>query len=110
LLNRIIEILKKKCGTVAVTAPTGWHHGRLRASPYSYVTSGIAAYNIGGVTIHSFAGIGLGNYSLDVMERRVVANAKALNRWKTTTVLIIDEGTIERCPLHSDVNIIQCPC
>lgn len=43
LLRAIIELLRCKTGEVAITAPTG-----------------IAGMNIGGSTIHSWAGIGLG--------------------------------------------------
>ena len=60
---------------VAVTAPTG-----------------IAACNIGGVTIHSFGGIGLGNGDVSQLATKIKRNNKAANRWRDTKVLIIDEG------------------
>ena len=55
-------------------------------------STGIAACNIGGVTIHSFAGIGLGIESAEDLAIRVRKNKKASGRWLRTKVLIIDEG------------------
>ncbi|KAG1746581.1 uncharacterized protein EDB91DRAFT_1033760, partial [Suillus paluster] len=52
---------------------------------------GIAACNIGGVTIHSFAGIGIGEASAEELTNRVRKNKKAASRWLRTKVLIIDE-------------------
>lgn len=60
--------------TVAVTAPTG-----------------IAAINIGGQTVHSFAGIGLGRGERPAIVKKVMKNKSAVDRWKQTKVLIIDE-------------------
>lgn len=56
--------------------------------------SGIAACNIGGVTIHSFAGIGIGEGSVEDLVNKVRKNKKAASRWLRTKVLIIDEGTL----------------
>lgn len=53
---------------------------------------GIAACNIGGVTIHSFAGIGLGRESAEDLANKIRKNKKASARWLRTKVLIIDEG------------------
>lgn len=55
-------------------------------------TLGIAACNIGGVTIHSFAGIGLGIESAEDLASKIRKNKKAFVRWQRTKVLIIDEG------------------
>jgi ATP-dependent DNA helicase PIF1 len=54
-------------------------------------STGLAACNIGGVTLHSFAGIGLGKESAPELVKKVSRNAKAKNRWIRTKVLIIDE-------------------
>ncbi|KAL1743258.1 hypothetical protein HDZ31DRAFT_3266, partial [Schizophyllum fasciatum] len=53
--------------------------------------TGIAACNIGGVTIHSFAGIGLGIEPAEDLATKIRKNKKAMNRWLRTKVLIIDE-------------------
>ena len=79
LLREIIKSLKKRYAAsgdaVAVTASTG-----------------IAACNIGGVTLHSFAGVGLAIEKPDVLVAKVKKNRKASSRWLRTRVLIIDEG------------------
>ncbi|OCB88619.1 hypothetical protein A7U60_g4217 [Sanghuangporus baumii] len=78
LLREIIKTLRKKYVTVpdavAITASTG-----------------IAACNIGGVTIHSFSGIGLGIESAEELVKKIRKNKKAMARWLRTKVLIVDE-------------------
>ena len=54
--------------------------------------SGIAACNIGGVTIHSFGGIGLGIDTAENLVKKIRKNKKATARWLRTKVLIIDES------------------
>jgi len=78
LLREIIAALKKKhtkeSDRVAVTASTG-----------------LAACNIGGVTLHSFAGFGLGKDEVPELVKKIRRNAKAKHRWMRTKVLVIDE-------------------
>lgn len=79
LLREIISSLRKKYANkgsdrVAITASTG-----------------MAAANIGGTTIHSFAGIGLGQGTAEALIDFVRKNRKASGRWMRTEVLIIDE-------------------
>ncbi|OAX41516.1 hypothetical protein K503DRAFT_484995 [Rhizopogon vinicolor AM-OR11-026] len=78
LLREVIRTLQKKYikspDAIAITASTG-----------------IAACNIGGVTIHSFAGIGIGEGSAEDLVNKVRKNKKAASRWLRTKVLIVDE-------------------
>lgn len=78
LLREIIKNLRVKHQTqpdrVAVTASTG-----------------LAACNIGGVTLHSFAGIGLGKEDVPELVRKIKRNQKAKTRWLRTKILIVDE-------------------
>jgi ATP-dependent DNA helicase PIF1 len=78
LLREIIWKLRNKYmreqDRVAVTASTG-----------------LAACNVGGVTLHSFAGIGLGKEEVPELVKKIRRNQKAKNRWKRTKVLIVDE-------------------
>ena len=54
-------------------------------------STGIASVNIGGITLHSFAGVGLGADSVDVLQRQVAKNKTSAERWISHSVLIIDE-------------------
>jgi ATP-dependent DNA helicase PIF1 len=78
LMRAIIQDLKKKYlrepDRVAVTASTG-----------------LAACNIGGVTLHSFGGIGLGKEDVPQLVKKIKRNQKAKQRWLRTKILIIDE-------------------
>lgn len=78
LLREIITSLRKKYARepdrIAVTASTG-----------------LAACNVGGVTLHSFSGIGLGKESTAELVKKVKKNQKARHRWMRTKVLVIDE-------------------
>lgn len=78
LMRAIIAELKKKWAReperLSVTASTG-----------------LAACNIGGQTLHSFAGIGLGKEDAPTLVKKIRRNAKAKNRWLRTKTLIIDE-------------------
>ena len=47
------------------------------------------------MTIHSFAGIGLGREKPEQLADRVRKNKKASTRWMRTKVLIIDEGSFD---------------
>lgn len=54
-------------------------------------TTGVAAYNIGGITINAFMGIGTGEHSLDVLIKRVRRKSGIRERIMSTDVLVIDE-------------------
>jgi len=81
LLREIITALKNSYSrnpeAVAVTASTG-----------------LAACNVGGITLHSFAAFGLGKESVTELARKVKKNKKGFERWRRTKVLIIDESTV----------------
>ncbi|KUI62559.1 ATP-dependent DNA helicase PIF1 [Cytospora mali] len=78
LMRAIVQEMKKKYAKdperLAVTASTG-----------------LAACNVGGMTLHSFAGIGLGKDDAQTLVKKIRRNPKAKNRWIRTKVLIIDE-------------------
>ncbi|GLB36504.1 putative dna repair and recombination [Lyophyllum shimeji] len=76
LLREIIKTLQER-GGLAITASTG-----------------IAAVNIGGSTLHSWAGIGLGDESWKQYAGKFFGQKKfrpVLDRWRNVRTLIIDE-------------------
>jgi len=54
-------------------------------------TTGVSAFNVRGITIHSFLGIGTGSAPFDVLLRRVRKNRAAVDRIRTATSVVIDE-------------------
>lgn len=76
LLREIIKKLKFKYGheEVAVTASTG-----------------LAACNIGGITIHSFSGIGLGRSEANMLYKKVRRSKQIMERWQKIKALVVDE-------------------
>lgn len=78
LLRHVIDALKRKYkqqrDSLAVTASTG-----------------IAAVNIRGQTLHSWAGIGLGKDKAETLAMRIAQDPKRRDRWQACRVLIIDE-------------------
>ncbi|TQS36743.1 hypothetical protein Golomagni_02798 [Golovinomyces magnicellulatus] len=74
IIAELRKIYAREPDRVAVTASTG-----------------LAACNIGGVTLHSFGGIGLGKDDIPALVRKIKRNPKAKLRWLRTKVLILDE-------------------
>ncbi|KFZ07260.1 hypothetical protein V501_06621 [Pseudogymnoascus sp. VKM F-4519 (FW-2642)] len=74
IIAELRKVYKKEPDRVAVTASTG-----------------LAACNIGGVTLHSFGGIGLGKESVPDLVKKIMRNQKAKTRWLRTKVLVVDE-------------------
>jgi hypothetical protein len=54
-------------------------------------STGIAAVALGGTTLHSFAGVGLGNADVQKLIQTCQDNRKAMSRWTRTKILLIDE-------------------
>jgi hypothetical protein len=56
--------------------------------------TGIAAESIGGVTLHSFLGVGVDKTLADRQDclAAIFKDARLLKRWIETHILLIDEG------------------
>ncbi len=63
-----------RAGAVAVTASTG-----------------AAACLVRGITLHSFAGVGLAREDVGLLAARVERSAGAAERWRAAAVLVVDE-------------------
>ena len=75
LLREIIRTMGGASHQLAVTASTG-----------------MAAVNIGGVTLHSWAGIGIGNEDAKKLAGRLSNHPITAARWSKVRTLIIDES------------------
>lgn len=91
VLKEIIQHAGRKLGNedIAVTAPTG-----------------IAANNIGGQTIQSWAGIGLGKGTRYQLLDKVLANEECSARWKKCQLLIVDEVSLLNLYLFEKLEFI----
>ncbi len=69
-------------------------------------TTGIAAANIEGITIHSFAGIGTGTKSAHELLGIVCSNEDAVERWRECRLLIIDEVSMLGSALFEKLDFI----
>lgn len=69
-------------------------------------TTGVAALNIGGVTLHSWSGMGLAEEAGMELIDRVKDNPKASARIKNTKVLIIDEISMAKSDLIEKLDIV----
>ncbi|GAA5956414.1 hypothetical protein JCM3765_005655 [Sporobolomyces pararoseus] len=74
VISEISRMLKFHGAGFSTTAPTG-----------------IAAVNVEGQTLHSWAGVGLGNESISELHKEIIKNRWKVARWRETDVLIIDE-------------------
>ena len=69
-------------------------------------STGVAALNIGGVTLHSWSGMGLADdEGMDLLEK-VDGNSKAKNRIKACKVLVIDEISMMNSNLMDKLDIV----
>jgi len=95
----VLEVIKSG-KNIFINAPAGT--GKSTVIKYFYQTTkninigltsttGISALNIGGVTLHSFLGIGLGFGDVNCLYRKISNNTSKYNIWKSLDMLIIDE-------------------
>lgn len=54
-------------------------------------STGISAVNIGGVTVHHWAGVGIAQADVDTLVSRIESNLKAYRKWTETDYLFLDE-------------------
>ena len=98
--NNALSYLQK--GNVFLTGPPGSGKSYVILQYIEYcnmngikiaitASTGIAAKIIGGVTIHSWAGIGLGEGNIDKIIDKVKSNPRKKRNWLRTDAIIIDE-------------------
>jgi ATP-dependent DNA helicase PIF1 len=69
-------------------------------------TTGVAALNIGGTTLHSWSGMGLADDNGMDLINKVKDNSKAVNRIKSSKVLVIDEISMAKSELIEKLDIV----
>lgn len=74
---------------------------------YLTATTGSAAYNIGGTTLHSYAGIGLGQAPIEkIIKDFARYGGPQVMRWQRTKVLIVDEISMLDPAYFEKINLI----
>jgi ATP-dependent DNA helicase PIF1 len=68
--------------------------------------TGSAAVIIGGTTLHSYLGIGLGTDSVDNLVRKIKKNTKLKKRWIRTDILVVDEISMLSADLFDKLNSV----
>jgi ribonuclease HI len=79
---------------------------RRRNGLFVTATTGVAAENVKGTTVHSYAGIGLGNASKEELLKFVMGRPPAVGRWKDTKYLVIDEVSMLHAELFEKLEFI----
>ncbi|CAE6476080.1 unnamed protein product, partial [Rhizoctonia solani] len=81
---------------------------RDRRTPGVFVTAstGIAAANIQGETLHAFAGVGLGNQKRSALIARAWKTRGVPGRWRAARILIIDEISMVAARWFDDLEAI----
>lgn len=73
---------------------------------YLTSTTGISAYNLGGITINSFMGITTGKESINVLLKRLRYKIGIKDRIRGTDILVIDEISMMSATLFEKLNEI----
>ena len=93
LLKKIVKALTEKYlgdpGCVGITASTG-----------------LAAYNIAGTTLHRFAGIGIGKAPTEKLIKDILKSGFIRRRWEAVEVLVIDEISMINSTLFDKLDVI----
>jgi ATP-dependent exoDNAse (exonuclease V) alpha subunit len=69
-------------------------------------TTGVAAFNIGGQTIHSFAGLGFGDEDIKNLIAAVGKKKKAVARISMCKVLVLDEASMLKAELLDKIDLV----
>jgi ATP-dependent DNA helicase PIF1 len=73
---------------------------------YITASTGISAYNIGGITIHSFLGIGTGKGNLTSLYNKVRRKKDIVHRIIATDIIVLDEASMISAELFEKINFI----
>ena len=92
LIRQIYHALRSRDKTVSVTALTG--------------TAASLMTDIGARTLHSWAGLIAKEMTLEQILRRIARKSDAIQRWKKTDVLIIDEVSMMSPSMADDLDKI----
>ena len=103
----------KRGRNVVITGPGGTgkttiinHLKDVLMDPGITAMTGAAAVLIGGTTLHSYLGIGLGKDSEDDLVKKINGREKLKRKWRDTNVLVVDEVSMLPADLFDKLNRI----
>jgi ATP-dependent exoDNAse (exonuclease V) alpha subunit len=73
---------------------------------YITSTTGISSYNINGITINSFMGIGTGEAPIEILLKRLRYKTSIRDRIRATDILVIDEISMMSAALFEKIDVI----
>lgn len=102
---------------VFLTGPAGTGKSYCIKTLFNYLASkgvfvgkaaltGVAALNIGGSTIHSWAGLGLADEDVDSVVRKAASNKKARERIQNTGMIFVDEVSMASADLMNKIDAV----
>lgn len=83
-----------------------YNDNKLKKTMYVTSTTGISAYSIKGVTIHSLLGIGTGEMDIDSLIKKVYRKKVFRDRIINMDILILDEASMLSCELFQKLNTL----
>lgn len=69
-------------------------------------TTGIAALQVSGITVHSWSGVGLGKDPVTVLYDRIMRSKERVKIWRDTAVLVIDEISMIGAHLFTKLDVL----
>ena len=115
--KKAFELFKQK-KSLLILGPAGTGKSKLIKTMENYTnsygtdkiylssTTGISAYNIGGVTVHSLFGIGTGDLEITQLVKKVVRKTAQKKRILNMDILVIDEISMLSASLFEKLNVI----
>lgn len=115
--KKAFELFKQK-KSLLILGPAGTGKSKLIKTMENYTnsygtdkiylssTTGISAYNIGGVTVHSLFGIGTGDLEISQLVKKVVRKTAQKKRILNMDILVIDEISMLSASLFEKLNVI----
>jgi ATP-dependent DNA helicase PIF1 len=87
---------------------TIYEYNKVEKNKQMYLTSttGISAYNISGITIHSLLGIGTGELEIDALIRKVARKKMYRERIINMEILVVDESSMLSADLFEKLNLL----
>jgi ATP-dependent DNA helicase PIF1 len=110
--------LFKDNNNIVIIGPGGVGKSKVVKTMYEYIkketnkkmyltsTTGISAYSIGGVTIHSLFGIGTGDLDIDSLIKKVSRKKMYKDRILNTDILVIDESSMLSADLFEKLHFL----